>query len=77
MLEPVILKVKHPVLEKYVAYYYFLTTESDDFEAKYYAFPHTYTVLNIHCSAVHKINKYQTSIEGASGFSPVSIVTGT
>lgn len=76
MLEPVIVKVKHAVLEKYIAYYYFLTTESDDFEAKYYAFPHTYTVLNIHCHAAHEINKYQTSVEGVSSFSPVSIVQG-
>lgn len=37
MLEQVILQVKHPELEKYIAYYYFLTTNSDDFESKYYA----------------------------------------
>ncbi|WP_460680035.1 helix-turn-helix domain-containing protein [Mucilaginibacter koreensis] len=38
---------QHPLLKEHISYFYFLRTDAD-FEAKYYAFPHTHTVLNIH-----------------------------
>jgi AraC-like DNA-binding protein len=41
---------RHTILKEHISYFYFLRTEAD-FEAKYYAFPHTHTVLNIHQQA--------------------------
>lgn len=76
MLDPTVFKIQHPLLGKHIAYYYLLTTDSDDFESRYYAFPHTYTVLNIHFSACHEISEYQTHVYGSIGSNPISIVQG-
>jgi AraC-like DNA-binding protein len=53
---------KHPILHKYVRFYYFLKTEDADFETKYYAFPHTDTVLNIHQRANFEIRDHYTRV---------------
>lgn len=60
--EPVPFTPKHPTLQKHISYYYFLRTDSDDFETKYYAFPHTDTVLNIHQKTSFEIRDYYTRV---------------
>ena len=60
--EPVPYTPKHPLLQKRISYYYFLNTADDSFETKYYAFPHTHTVLNIHKQANFEIKDYYTRV---------------
>jgi len=59
--EPVPFQPKHILLRKHISYYYFLRT-TDSFETKYYAFPHTHTVLNIHRRANFEIKNYHTRV---------------
>ncbi len=59
--EPVHFQPKHVLLQKHISYYYFLRTK-DSFEVKYYAFPHTHTVLNIHRRANFEIKDYYTRV---------------
>lgn len=60
--EPVPFTPKHPLLQKHISYYYFLKTDDPSFETKYYAFPHTDTVLNIHKHANFEIKDYYTRV---------------
>ena len=76
MLQPESYIPKHPLLQKHIAYFYFLKTGSEKFESKYYAFPHTYTVLNIHRNATFEFNEDATQVFGAIGFKPVALVQG-
>jgi len=46
----------HPVLKKYIEYYYFVKTDDPDFEVIFYAFPHIFQSLNIHKHTDYKIN---------------------
>jgi len=62
ILEPVPFTPEHPLLKKHISYFYFLKTDNDDFEAKYYAFPHTDTVLNIHQKTNFEIRDYYTRV---------------
>ena len=59
---PIPFTPKHPILQKYIRFYYFLKTENSDFETKYYAFPHTDTVLNIHQRANLEIRDNYTRV---------------
>jgi len=61
---PVPFTPKNPLLQKHISYYYFLKTDDPNFETKYYAFPHTNTVLNIHKGANFEIRDYYTRVYG-------------
>lgn len=65
----------HPLLKKYIAYYYFLRTEND-FSTQYFAFPHTHTVLNLHLHATATITKDTTTLLGAENLPPLALVQG-
>ncbi|QHL87903.1 hypothetical protein GU926_10860 [Nibribacter ruber] len=53
---------RHPLLQKHLQYFYFLKTDSSQFETQYYAFPSTNTVLNIHQKANCQIQEYHTHV---------------
>jgi AraC-like DNA-binding protein len=59
---PVTFTPKHPILQKYIRFYYFLKTEDSEFETKYYAFPHIDTVLNLHQGANFEIRDNYTRV---------------
>jgi len=48
----------HPVLKQYIEYYYFVQTDDPNFEAIYYAYPHTFNSLNIHKCADYEIHDH-------------------
>jgi len=62
MFQPIPFTPKHPVLQQHISYYYFLKTDTSDFETRYYAFPHTHSVLNIHQKANFEIKDYYTRV---------------
>lgn len=39
---------RHPLLEKYIDYYYFFSSSDPGYSTNYWAFPHTSTSFNIH-----------------------------
>lgn len=67
---------QNPILKKYIEYYYFLRTDSSDFNNTYYSFPNTLQSFNIHKNADCEIkpnytgifeskeNKYFTIVQG-------------
>lgn len=76
MLEPQTYTFKHPFLQRHIAYFYFLKTVDVGFESRYYAFPHTYTVLNIHRNATFIFDQQSTKVFGAGGLKPIALVQG-
>lgn len=62
-IAPIPITPKSPLLQQFISYYYFLQTD-DDFETRYYAFPHINTVLNIHQHASFEIEGYYTRVYG-------------
>jgi AraC-like DNA-binding protein len=65
----------HPLLKKHIAYYYFLQTD-ESFKKRYFAFPHTHTVLNIHCGASTAISATTTKVFGNGGSAKFALVQG-
>lgn len=53
---------ENPILKKHIEYYYFLKTDSPDFNTTYYSFPNTLKSLNIHKNAGCEIKPYFTGI---------------
>jgi AraC-like DNA-binding protein len=62
-IAPIPIIPKHTQLQQHISYYYFLKTD-DDFETRYYAFPHINTVLNIHQHASFDIKGLYTKVYG-------------
>lgn len=54
----------HPLLSRYIEYYYFLKTGSPDFRRAYYAFPHIFHSLNIHRHASCMIHPHFVKVQG-------------
>lgn len=67
---------KHPLLKKYVEYYYFLKTADAGFVKQYYSFPQTSQSLNIHKSAVCQIEEQYIAVQGNNSSNPLMIVQG-
>ncbi len=65
----------HPLLKKHIAYFYFLST-NEGFETRYFAFPHTHTVLNIHNHTIAKISDGMTGVFGVEKAEPMALVQG-
>ncbi|RFZ82910.1 AraC family transcriptional regulator [Mucilaginibacter terrenus] len=76
MLNPVTREPRSAILQKHIAYYYFMQTDSDRFASRYYAFPHTYTVFNIHRGAIKNFGDHFTNVHGTGCFEPVVSVQG-
>jgi AraC-like DNA-binding protein len=74
--EPVPFTPKHPLLQQHIRYYYFLKTNDPGFETKYYAFPHTDTVLTIHQRANFEIKDYYTRVYTDAGCTYNACVQG-
>ncbi len=53
---------QNSVLKQHIEYYYFLKTDSPDFNSTYYAFPNTLQALNIHKNASCEIKPNFTKI---------------
>lgn len=66
----------HPVLKKYIEYYYFLKTDSEMYSSTYYAFPNLLQSLNIHRHASCQIDTYSTYVRGNPADAPLMIVQG-
>jgi AraC-like DNA-binding protein len=67
---------KHPLLKKHIAYYYFLKSSSPNFNTRYFAFPHTHTVLNIHNGAGAEFGHGITTLRGDGHTAPICLVQG-
>lgn len=67
---------ENDLLKKFIAYYYFLKTDSPDFETTYYAFPNTLQPLNIHKHARCTINDHTVLTEGDPNNKYLKIVQG-
>lgn len=67
---------KNTALRKYIEYYYFLRTDSADFQAKYYSFPNINHALNIHKNAVCNIGEHAINVSGNINGSNLLIVQG-
>lgn len=65
----------HPLLKKHIAYFYFLSTDKD-FDTRYFAFPHTHTVLNIHNNTVAEISDRMTGVFGVGNAQAMALVQG-
>lgn len=55
---------ENPLLQEWIEYYYFLKTDSSDFESSYYVFPNTLQAFNIHRFARCSISSHSTSVWG-------------
>lgn len=66
----------HPLLRKHIAFYYFLKTDEQDFNRKYYAFPALMTPLNIHQNISSAITDDAINISGNQDQNNVLIVQG-
>ena len=55
---------ENPLLKEYIEYYYFLKTDSPDFNSRYYVFPNTLQAFNIHRFARCEISSHSTVIVG-------------
>lgn len=53
---------EHPILKKYIEFYYFLKTDSSDFSSVYYAFPHINNAFNIHKNVSCEIKEHFTTV---------------
>jgi len=67
---------RDPILKKHIAYYYFLKTDSDDFNVSYYSFPNITTPLNIHRNITTEITGYSTKIAGCENDNTVMLIQG-
>lgn len=54
----------HPLLSRFIEYYYFLKSGDADFSSAYYAFPHTFHSLNIHRHATCTIHSHFVRVQG-------------
>jgi AraC-like DNA-binding protein len=57
----------NPLLKKHIEYYYFLKTDSPDFQSNYHFFPNTTHALNIHKNIEVDISEKSVKINGKSG----------
>lgn len=64
------------ILKNCIEYYYFLRTDSPDFESNYYSFPHINHSLNIHKNASCKIEDKKVSTYGNDKYTSLAIVQG-
>ena len=55
---------KSPILRQHIEYYYFLKTDSADFNSKYYVFPNTLQAFNIHKHATCHIESSSITVTG-------------
>jgi len=67
---------KNPILKKYIEYYYFLKTNTDDFTSTYYAFPNLLQSFNIHKYASCNINAHAVFVYGDNKNKYLMIVQG-
>jgi len=65
---------KHPILQKYIEYYYFLKAEAPDFQTNYYAFPNINIPLTLHKSAVYEIKENYTKVQAVKNGSPAALI---
>jgi AraC-like DNA-binding protein len=67
---------RHPLLQQYISYYYFLVVDDPAFNVTYYSFPNITTPLNIHRNIDAKIEFYYTSIAESKNQNNVMLVQG-
>ncbi len=67
---------ENPLLQEWIAYYYFLKTDSPDFANSYYVFPNTLQAFNIHRFARCAISSHSTAVWGDQTHPYLLIVQG-
>lgn len=67
---------EHPLLRRYIEYYYFLKTGSPGFKRAYYAFPHILHSLNIHRHASCIIQPHSVRIQGGTSNKYLMVLQG-
>jgi AraC-like DNA-binding protein len=67
---------EHPLLEKYIEYYYFLKTDDPDFRTAYYAFPNTLQAFNLHRAATCDIGENTVTVRAQADAPPLVILQG-
>jgi AraC-like DNA-binding protein len=67
---------RHPLLQQYISYYYFLVVKDPAFNVTYYSFPNITTPLNIHKNIDTKIEFYDTGIAESKTENNVMLVQG-
>lgn len=67
---------QNSILREHIEYYYFLKTNSSDFNDNYYAFPNTLQSLNIHKNAECEIKPHFTGVFESTKNNYLTIVQG-
>ncbi|MBZ4191132.1 helix-turn-helix domain-containing protein [Niabella beijingensis] len=66
----------HPLLKKYIQYYYFVKTDSPAHYSRYYSFPNTTMPVNIHRNVTVSIEKEKVQIRESAAAGITAIVNG-
>lgn len=67
---------RHPLLKENIEFYYFFSSDRDDYSAAYYVFPHTAKPLNIHRDIEVEIGEQHVFVSGKKTGAYVSILQG-
>lgn len=67
---------QNKILQKHLAFYYFLKTDDANFDTKYYAFPNTLTPLSLHQNIETEIEYYSTSVFGSKKKNNLALIQG-
>lgn len=67
---------QNKILQKHLAFYYFLKPDDANFDTKYFAFPNLLTPISIHQNVRTRIENYSTSVFGSKKKNNLAIIQG-